>query len=161
MSTIVAGVDFGTLSVRLSLFDSERGRLGFATAEYPLKRKKEDPDFATQSHADQMEALALASRKALQSSGVNGNDVAAIALDTTGSSVIPVGEGFQPAQRLLSLVRSPRVERSCQNHRSCAQQKFAGHRLVRRRLFFGVGFRKTSTLVAQQSGKAKSFRNGI
>jgi L-ribulokinase len=93
---IVAGVDFGTLSVRLSLFDSERGRLGFATSEYPLKRKKEDPDFATQSHTDQMEALALAARKALQSSGVNGNDVAAIALDTTGSSVIPVGEGLAP-----------------------------------------------------------------
>jgi L-ribulokinase len=96
MSTIVAGVDFGTLSVRLSLFDSERGRLGFATAEYPLKRKKEDPDFATQSHTDQMKALALAARKALQTSGVNGNDVAAIALDTTGSSVVPVGEGLAP-----------------------------------------------------------------
>jgi L-ribulokinase len=93
---IVAGVDFGTLSVRLSLFDSGRGRLGFAIAEYPLKRKKEDPDFATQSHADQMEALARAARKALQISGVNGNDVAAIALDTTGSSVIPVDDGLVP-----------------------------------------------------------------
>jgi L-ribulokinase len=96
MSTVVAGVDFGTLSVRLSLFDSQRGRLGSATAEYPLKRKKEDPDYATQSHTDHMEALVLAARNALQSSGVNGNEVAAIALDTTGSSVIPVGEGLIP-----------------------------------------------------------------
>jgi L-ribulokinase len=96
MSTIVAGVDFGTLSVRLSLFDSERGRLGFAIAEYPLKRKKEDPDYATQSHADHMKALTLAARTALQSSGVNGKDVAAIALDTTGSSVIPVGKELTP-----------------------------------------------------------------
>jgi L-ribulokinase len=96
MSTIVAGVDFGTLSVRLSLFDSERGRLGSATAEYPLKRKKDNPDFATQSHADHMKALALAARAALESSGVNGKNVAAIALDTTGSSVIPVGEGLAP-----------------------------------------------------------------
>ena len=60
MSIIVAGVDFGTLNVRVSLFDSERGRLGFATADYPLHRKREDPNFATQSHADHMNALASA-----------------------------------------------------------------------------------------------------
>ena len=40
---IVAGVDFGTLSVRVSIFDSVKGRLGSATGEYPLLRKKEDP----------------------------------------------------------------------------------------------------------------------
>ena len=47
---IVAGVDFGTLSTRVTLLDSERGRLGTASAGYPLHRKREDPDFATQSH---------------------------------------------------------------------------------------------------------------
>ena len=52
---IVAGVDFGTLSVRVTLLDSKRGRLGTASAEYPLHRRREDPDFATQSHFDQME----------------------------------------------------------------------------------------------------------
>ncbi len=96
MSTVVAGVDFGTLSVRVSLFDSERGRLGFGTAEYPLKRKKEDPDYATQSHAHHMEALALALRRALESARVDGTSIAAMALDTTGSSVIPVGENMTP-----------------------------------------------------------------
>jgi L-ribulokinase len=96
MSTIVAGVDFGTLSVRVSLFDSERGRLGFGSAEYPLHRKNEDPDYATQSHADHMEALVLATRKALRSSEVDGQRVASLALDTTGSSVIPVGKGLVP-----------------------------------------------------------------
>jgi L-ribulokinase len=96
MSTVVAGVDFGTLSVRVSLFDSQRGRLGSGTAEYPLHRKKEDPDHATQSHADHMDALVLATRKALQSSGVDGQTVQSIALDTTGSSVIPVGSGLVP-----------------------------------------------------------------
>ena len=33
---VVAGVDFGTLSVRVSIFDSQRGRLGSGVAEYPL-----------------------------------------------------------------------------------------------------------------------------
>jgi len=93
---IVAGVDFGTLSVRVSIFDSGKGRLGSATGEYALKRKKEEPDYATQSHADHMTALAAAMRKALEAAGVEGGQVAALALDTTGSSVIPVGEGLTP-----------------------------------------------------------------
>ena len=46
----VAGVDFGTLSVRVSIVDSERGLLASANAEYPLHRKREDPEYATQSH---------------------------------------------------------------------------------------------------------------
>ncbi|MGA3261862.1 MAG: FGGY family carbohydrate kinase, partial [Bryobacteraceae bacterium] len=93
---LVAGVDFGTLSVRVSIFDSVKGRLGSGVAEYPLLRKKEDPDHATQSHADHMNALALASRKAIANAGVDGQAVKAIALDTTGSSVIPVGERLEP-----------------------------------------------------------------
>ena len=95
-ATTVAGVDFGTLSVRVTLLHSERGRLGTASAEYPLHRKREDPDFATQSHADQMNALVLATRKVLVETGVAGDEVAAIALDTTGSSVVVVGADMQP-----------------------------------------------------------------
>src|SRR3954451_21731466 len=94
--SIVAGVDFGTLSVRVSLFDSARGRLGSGTAEYPLHRTPNDPDHATQSHADHMEALAKATRQALATAGVPGDAVEAIAIDTTGSSVIPVDDHLQP-----------------------------------------------------------------
>jgi L-ribulokinase len=94
--TIVAGVDFGTLSVRVTLVDSVKGPIGTASASYPLHRRREDPNFATQSHADQMAALAEAMRAALKSTGVAGDAVEAIALDTTGSSVIPVGEGLEP-----------------------------------------------------------------
>ena len=94
--TIVAGVDFGTLSVRVSIMDSERGRLGTALAEYPLHRRREDPDFATQAHADQMSALAAATRAAVKEAGITGDQVAAIALDTTGSSVVPVDAQMQP-----------------------------------------------------------------
>ena len=93
---IVAGVDFGTLSTRVTLLDSERGRLGTAMANYPLHRRREDPDYATQSHDDQMAALVQAVREVLQRTGVKGGDVAAIALDTTGSSVIPVDSQMQP-----------------------------------------------------------------
>ena len=94
--SVVAGVDFGTLSVRVSIVDSERGRLGSGAAEYPLHRKRDDPDYATQSHSSHMTALAEATRKALGAAGVEGGEVAAIAIDTTGSSVIPVGDGLVP-----------------------------------------------------------------
>src|SRR5579863_1950745 len=93
---IVAGVDFGTLSVRVTLVDSEKGPIGTASAGYPLHRKRDDPNYATQSHADQMAALAKATRDVLKSTGTDGAQVAAIALDTTGSSVIPLGEGLEP-----------------------------------------------------------------
>ncbi len=93
---IVAGVDFGTLSVRVTLVDSAKGPIGTASASYPLHRRREDPNFATQSHDDQMKALAEATREVLKTTGVAGETVAAIALDTTGSSVIPLGENLEP-----------------------------------------------------------------
>jgi L-ribulokinase len=94
--SIVAGVDFGTLSVRASIFDSARGRLGSGVGEYPLHRKKEDPDHATQSHSDHMRALAEAMKGAIASAGIDGLSIEALALDTTGSSVIPVDEKLEP-----------------------------------------------------------------
>ncbi len=93
---IVAGVDFGTLSVRVAIVDSERGVLDSAVVEYPLHRKREDPEYATQSHEDHMAALAAATREAVKKAGIQGDQVQAIALDTTGSSVIPVDKKMQP-----------------------------------------------------------------
>ena len=93
---IVAGVDFGTLSVRVSIVDSERGLLASATSEYPLHRKREDPEYATQSHADHMQALAAATRTAVAEAGISGDQIESMALDTTGSSVIPIGDGMTP-----------------------------------------------------------------
>jgi len=93
---IVAGVDFGTRSVRVTIVDTARGRLGSGVAEYPLHRRKDDPDFATQSHADHMRALAEATYKAVASAKTSGDQVAALAIDTTGSSVIPVGTNLEP-----------------------------------------------------------------
>jgi L-ribulokinase len=93
---IVAGVDFGTLSVRVTIVDTARGRLGSGLAEYPLHRKKDDPDHSTQSHQDHMRALAEATHKATASARISGDQVTALAIDTTGSSVIPVGENLEP-----------------------------------------------------------------
>jgi L-ribulokinase len=93
---LVAGVDFGTLTVRVSIFDSAKGRVGSATAEYPLLRRREDPDYAAQRHVDHMEALTAAMHQALGSAGVDGSHIEAVALDTTGSTIIPLGAGLEP-----------------------------------------------------------------
>ena len=94
--SVVAGVDFGTLSVRISIFDKERGKLGSAVAGYPLHSSSSDPHLKTQSHDDQMNALVKAMHEAVRVSGIDGKEIKSIALDTTGSSVIPVGEGLEP-----------------------------------------------------------------
>src|SRR5258708_29689897 len=93
---VVAGVDFGTLSVRVSLVDSERGLLASSIAEYALHGKREDPEYATQSHDDHMRALAAATRSAVKEAGISGDAIESIALDTTGSSVIPVDHRMRP-----------------------------------------------------------------
>jgi L-ribulokinase len=93
---LVAGVDFGTQSVRVAIVDSERGTIGAGVAEYPVHRDRHDPDFATQSHASHMDALVAATHRALGDAKVDGQDVLAIALDTTGSTVIPVDDALNP-----------------------------------------------------------------
>ena len=94
--TIVAGVDFGTLSVRVTLVDSTNGPIGTASAAYPLHRRRDDPNFATQSHADQMKRPGGGDAGGAEDDRRGWSAVEAIALDTTGSSVIPVGEGLEP-----------------------------------------------------------------
>jgi L-ribulokinase len=94
--TLVAGIDFGTASVRVSIFHSERGRLGAGTAEYPVTRSRGDPNLATQSHDDHCRALEAAFERALMTAAIEGSEVEALALDTTGSTVIPLDERLQP-----------------------------------------------------------------
>ena len=95
--SIVAGADFGTLSTRVTLMDTDSGAvLGSAVAPYPLHRSEADPHVARQSHDDQMQALCTAIRDAVAEAGIDGHDIAAFAADTTGSSVIPLDDRLQP-----------------------------------------------------------------
>ncbi len=93
---VVAGVDFGTESVRVSILDSERGRLGFGTGAYPVLRRPDDADFAAQRHGDHCRALETAFAAALVSADIGGDQIQALAVDTTGSTVVPVDEQLQP-----------------------------------------------------------------
>src|SRR5580692_85854 len=93
---VVAGIDFGTLSVRVSIVDTSGGILGAASAGYPLHKDPADPCLATQKHADHMAALVAAMAAALANAKISGATVAALAVATTGSSVLPVDSKLQP-----------------------------------------------------------------
>ena len=93
--TVVAGVDFGTLSVRVRSWTANAGcsrpqsrNIRCIASE---KTRIRDP-IARRPHG----ALAAATREAVKNAGVRGDQVEAIAVDTTGSSVIPVGKDLQP-----------------------------------------------------------------
>ena len=94
--TLVAGIDFGTASVRVSIVHGERGRIGGANADYPVLRRADDPNFATQRHEDHLRALEEAFQAAIAAAAVKGRDIRAMAVDTTGSTVIPLDERLQP-----------------------------------------------------------------
>lgn len=94
---LVAGADFGTLSVRVTIMDCDAGEvLATATAPYPLKRSAADPLLGQQAHSDHMRALTSAMREAIATAGVDGRQIAAFAADTTGSSVVMVDAQLQP-----------------------------------------------------------------
>jgi L-ribulokinase len=94
--SVVAGVDFGTSSVRVSIVHDGRGRLGSGTAPYPVLRRADLADYAAQSPVDHARALEQAFAAALAAARVSGGSVAALAVDTTGSTVIPVDERLRP-----------------------------------------------------------------
>jgi len=94
--SIVAGVDFGTQSVRVSIYDSERGRLGAGTAAYPVHLRGDYPNHASQSHVDHLNALTDAFRQAIVAAKIDGRDVAALGVDATSSTIAPVGDGLEP-----------------------------------------------------------------
>ena len=152
---IVAGVDFGTLSVRVTLLDSVRGRLGTASAEYPLARKRDDPDYATQSHARPDAGSGSRNAAAFWKKTMSTeHDVAAIALDTTGSSVIPVDAAMQPLDDYYLWCDHRAHEEAREITELALRRRPRGDPLVRRRLLARVGFRQAAALAAAQSGEA-------
>jgi L-ribulokinase len=94
--TIVAGVDFGTLSVRVSIVDTSNGIIGTSSAGYPVYRDPANPSLATQKHSDHMQALAAAMAGATSNAKISGQSVTALAVATTGSSVLPVDAQLKP-----------------------------------------------------------------
>ncbi len=98
--------------------------------------REEDPDFGTQSHADHMHALMDATHAAIVNAGVDGHAIEAIALDTTGSSVVIVDENLEPLDDYYLWCDHRAWKEAAEITAASHARGNQGNRLVRRRLFF-------------------------
>lgn len=101
----VFGIDFGSLSGRAVLFDTETGReLAGKTIDYPhavMSQKLPDgtvlpPDYALQHPQDYLDVLKNTIPELLLKTGIPPEEVAGIGIDFTACTLLPVDESLQP-----------------------------------------------------------------
>ncbi len=86
----VMGVDAGTGSIRVGIFDINGNPVVFANQEYETYFPK--PGWAEQNPDEWWSSLKIATKKALKESGVNPEDIIAIGADGTSSTVVCLDE---------------------------------------------------------------------
>ena len=112
MSKCVLGVDFGTLSARALIVETQTGReLGTAAMDYPhgvMDRALPDgtplpPDWALQDPADYLECLSRVVPQALAQAGVRAEDVVGVGVDATTCTLFPIDANGAPLCALPEL----------------------------------------------------------
>ncbi len=96
---LLLGIDFGTESVRVGIFDMRGQPVVFASQDYPLYHPH--PGWAEQKPDEWWNALILATRKALHASNVSPQDIVGISADCTSCTVLMLDENFQPLRPAL------------------------------------------------------------
>ncbi|MGI8540879.1 MAG: FGGY-family carbohydrate kinase [Rubrobacteraceae bacterium] len=84
------GIDGGTESIRVGVFDPEGTPLGFGSAAYALRHPR--PGWAEQDPGEWWSSLIVAVRKAMAESGVSADEIAGISLDSTACTVVVMDE---------------------------------------------------------------------
>lgn len=82
----VMGIDGGTGGVRVGIYDLCGNEIAYSTSEYPTYH--EHPGWAEQNPIDWWECLGNSSRRAIELSGINKEDISALSYDTTSCSVV-------------------------------------------------------------------------
>lgn len=105
MKKYVIGIDFGTLSARAVLVNTEDGRL-IAAATHPYAHgvieeklhtgRPLPTGFALQHPEDYREALAAVIRGVLEGAAVRGEEVAGVCVDFTTCTLLPLGKDMKP-----------------------------------------------------------------
>lgn len=103
MKRFTIGIDFGTLSCRAVVLDAQTGAvLGMAESGYHVYDQMLPcgvplpPRSALADPTEYLQSLTAAVRGALAQSGIDVQDVAGLAVDTTSSSVLPCDADGQP-----------------------------------------------------------------
>lgn len=90
----VLGIDFGTESARVGIFDLSGRPITFASEPYPLYHPR--PGWAEQKPDDWWKSLVTATRRALAQSGVPGDAIVGLGADCTSCTVVMMDEKFTP-----------------------------------------------------------------
>ncbi|NJD02741.1 MAG: xylulose kinase [Ruminiclostridium sp.] len=88
------GIDMGTSSVRVAIFDLKGKSVVFRDEPYPLYTPYSG--WAEQKPEEWWDALCKASRKAIEDSGIKPEDIIGISADTTCCTVLLVDENIDP-----------------------------------------------------------------
>ena len=131
-SSLVVGVDFGTLSARAVVVRASDGaELGSGVGEYahgaiertlPSTREALPPDWALQDPADWRSALGTAVRAALRDAGADPSSVVGIGTDFTACTVLPVLRDGTPLCEIPSLRARPHAWPKLWKHHAAQPQ---------------------------------------
>src|SRR5438105_12603443 len=80
------GIDYGTESARVGVFDPSGRPLAFAATPYALRHPR--PGWAEQDPGEWWTALARSTREAIRLAGVSADEIAGISHDCTTCTVV-------------------------------------------------------------------------
>jgi FGGY-family pentulose kinase len=110
------GIDYGTESCRVGVFDTEGRPLAFAATPYQLTHPR--PGWAEQDPDEWWQALISSVREAMQSAGVTPDAVAGISYDATTCTVVALdgqGRHLRPAIMWMDVRASDQARRIAQS----------------------------------------------
>ncbi|MGO1509704.1 MAG: FGGY-family carbohydrate kinase [Actinomycetaceae bacterium] len=122
----VMGIDFGTESCRVGIFDLVGQPVVFAATTYRTTHPR--PGWAEQSPSDWWEALKASTGKALRESGLSGRDIKGISYDATTMTVVAMdraGKAIRPAIMWMD-VRATEQSQRVVGHPSAATRYTGG-----------------------------------
>jgi FGGY-family pentulose kinase len=90
----VLGIDFGTESVRVGVFDPTGQPRAFASQAYPLYHPH--PGWAEQKPDEWWTALVTATHAAMAKAGVDKAEIVGLGADCTSCTVLGLGDNFEP-----------------------------------------------------------------
>ncbi len=95
----VLGIDFGTSGVRAGIFDLHGNEVMFQDEPYELLIPRQG--YAEQRVEDWWDALCIATRRAIDVSGIDAGDIIGIGTDTTACTLVFLDEKLQPLQNAI------------------------------------------------------------
>ncbi|MDR1213287.1 MAG: xylulose kinase [Propionibacteriaceae bacterium] len=109
----VLGIDYGTQSCRVGIFDLTGHAVGLAATEYATSHPR--PGWAEQNPLDWWLAVQSSTRQALAQSKVDPSDIIAIAQDATTTTVVAAdanGEPLRPAIMWMDVRATEQADRA-------------------------------------------------